>query len=135
MPDIPLTAKTARAARAEISARWPHKPIPYTGYDINGLAVLISLIREKDNHAKVATATRNRSLPPVRFVAHITTEPCTCTFTSIGQPMDNTTCNIHTHPSYPCDSCNCINYRPSHEKKSNHPWPKCICGHIAQDHN
>jgi hypothetical protein len=69
MPKIELKAKTARQARREISQRWPTQAVNYIGYDAHGEAVLMSLVREQGNNAYVATAHRNRSLPPVRFVA------------------------------------------------------------------
>ena|SRR5215472_5463641 len=67
---ILLKATTARGARAEIASRWPGKDINYTGYDKDGEAVLMSLVRG-ETKGNVATAKRNRSLPPVSFKADV----------------------------------------------------------------
>jgi hypothetical protein len=63
---IKLIAKTAREARREIAARFP-QGATYTGYDIEGQDVLMSLVRAKGDKASVATVRRNGSLPPVSF--------------------------------------------------------------------
>lgn len=63
-----LKAKTAREARAEISARWP-QGANYEGRDEDGVCVLKSLVRARGNKANVATLRRNRSKKPVEFWA------------------------------------------------------------------
>ena len=64
-----LEATSARAARKEIQARWPHYEVDFTGYDEDGNDVLLSSVRRLGDPAYVATARRNRSNKPVRFVA------------------------------------------------------------------
>lgn len=63
---IPLAAKTANQARAEIAHRFP-QGATYTGYDEDGEAVLLSLVRARGDKANVATARKNRCKRPVRF--------------------------------------------------------------------
>jgi hypothetical protein len=72
--NITLGAKTAKEARREIKSRWPDYPVNYKGYDKDGDCVLMSLVREKGNTTGVATVKRNRSLPPVSFVAEVPEE-------------------------------------------------------------
>jgi len=68
---IELDATTAKAARTEIRARWPQYEVDYTGYDEDGMDVLLSCVRRKGDKAGVATAKRNRSKPAVKFVATV----------------------------------------------------------------
>ena len=61
---------------------------------------------------------------------------CECKFIRVGLPMDNSKCPVHPQFLYHCDRCDCEDYRPHHEPTRNDGnWPKCLCGHIAQDHN
>jgi hypothetical protein len=67
---------------------------------------------------------------------------CTCRFVAVGLPMQPEGCKVHDQPAYACDyeGCNCKDYRP---RKPMNPsvagvargWPRCVCGHLAQDHN
>jgi len=66
--EFALEAKTARQARSEISRRFP-QGANYSGYDADGECVIMSLVRARGDKANVATVKRNRSKPPVRFVA------------------------------------------------------------------
>src|SRR5262245_37650444 len=68
MARVILKATNARAARLEISRRWPKIDVNYTGYDKHGESVLMSLVRGATK-GNVATAHRNRSEKPVKFVA------------------------------------------------------------------
>ena len=43
----------------------------YKGYDRHGECVLMSLVRKRGDKANVATAHKNRSERPVKFVAHV----------------------------------------------------------------
>jgi hypothetical protein len=61
-----LKATTAAEARREIKSRFPGGA-SYTGFDEDGQAVIMSLVREKGNKAYVATVARNRSKKAVRF--------------------------------------------------------------------
>lgn len=63
-----LKAKTAASARREIKDRWPGQDVRYTGYDRDGVAVIMSLVRGRTK-GNVATAVRNRSLRAVTFMA------------------------------------------------------------------
>lgn len=58
---------------------------------------------------------------------------CGCMFQGIGKVFDKSTCSTHTQTQYSCGVC--VDYVPSREPRSNVNWPRCICGHIAQDHN
>ena len=60
---------------------------------------------------------------------------CLCLFTAVGKPMNSQGCEVHSNFAYKCDCCSCEDYRPSSERRSQTHWPKCVCGHIAQDHN
>lgn len=62
---------------------------------------------------------------------------CTCTFRASGVSLDNTGCVVHTKATYPCDDpkCGCMDYRPHKAPTEQNKWPRCICGHIAQEHN
>lgn len=66
-------------------------------------------------------------------------DTCTCKFTQPGVPMDSSSCEVHTEPSYSCDDCSCLDYSPRREptKRADGSiaWPLCICGHVAQAHN
>lgn len=68
---VALQAKTARQARAEISASWPTLDVNYKGYNKDGECVLMSLVRKQGDKAYVATASKNRAGPAVRFEAEI----------------------------------------------------------------
>ena len=60
---------------------------------------------------------------------------CTCRFVAVGFSMDGHGCKVHTGLYYPCDQCSCGDYRPNAVKKFPNHWPRCVCGHIAQEHN
>lgn len=66
---------------------------------------------------------------------------CTCRFVAAGLPMQNEECVLHTEAKYGCDHCNCDDYRPMAAPaphaaiKGGFFWPRCLCGHAAQDHN
>ena len=64
---------------------------------------------------------------------------CTCKFVASGKDMDSMSCVIHHKMHYPCEHCDCHNYRPVKAPRDLYDggkqWPKCICGHIAQEHN
>lgn len=69
---------------------------------------------------------------------------CKCAYKGPGLPMVSTNCGVHTKAYYKCDGapgspCSCTDYRPRSEPKRNaagrREWPRCFCGHIAQDHN
>jgi hypothetical protein len=63
---------------------------------------------------------------------------CTCTFVAVGAPIAANGCKVHPHEVYACDhsACKCHNYRPITEASpSKGIWPRCMCGHAAQDHN
>ena len=62
-------------------------------------------------------------------------ELCFCRFVAVGFPMDGKECPVHGTKSYGCDECICTNYRPNKVKTAPVHWPRCICGHIAQEHN
>jgi hypothetical protein len=57
---VRLNATSAREARKEIQARWPHLEVNYKGYDTRGECVLMSTVRKQGDKAYVATARRNR---------------------------------------------------------------------------
>jgi hypothetical protein len=61
---------------------------------------------------------------------------CGCEFVAVGKPFDLSKCGGgHTVP-YRCDECkNCSEYKPSRVPGNHVDWPKCICGHIAHEHN
>ena len=62
---------------------------------------------------------------------------CTCKHVGDGMVMDSTDCVIHNiKPSYHCDHCDCDDYRPRREPIPGRMiWPRCVCGHAAQEHN
>lgn len=62
---------------------------------------------------------------------------CSCKFVKVGEAMDQSNCQVHSKQAkYACCSCKCEDYRPSAVKiMGKGPWPKCVCGHLAQDHN
>lgn len=64
-------------------------------------------------------------------------ELCFCRFVAIGEPMDGSKCDIHGTRAYVCEVgiCQCSNYRPNVAKEYPNHWPRCQCGHIAQEHN
>ena len=62
-------------------------------------------------------------------------ELCFCEFVAVGFPLRNTHCNVHSSSYYGCDECECTNYRPNTVKLRPTHWPRCVCGHIAQEHN
>jgi len=64
-----LQATDAREARREIRARWPQFEVNFTGYDEDGQDVFMSCVRKQGVKAGVATAKRNRSKRPVKFIA------------------------------------------------------------------
>lgn len=70
MARIPLSAKTAVSARAEIRQRWPKQDVNYYGYASNGECVIMSLVRGVTK-GNVATAVRNRSPKATRFEAEV----------------------------------------------------------------
>jgi hypothetical protein len=131
--DIPLVSTTAVKARSEISFRWPDLDVTYTGYDEDGEAVIMSMVRKKGSTANVATAMRNRAKKSVRFVAHVP-YICTCTFVASGVPMNSNNCHIHMGRAYGCDVCECTDYKPRSAPRDTF-WSICTCGHVAQDHN
>lgn len=61
-----LTATTTRVARKEAER---FAPCELHGFDGNDEVVFISSVRAMGDNSYVATATRNRSQRPVRFVA------------------------------------------------------------------
>lgn len=63
---IKLNATNAKEARAEIK-RLYLGGASYAGYDEDGNCVLLSLVRPRYNTANVATVTKNRSKPAVKF--------------------------------------------------------------------
>lgn len=71
---VTLKATTAKKARTEISGRWPTLNVNYKGYNKDGDAVLISMVRKQGDKANVATAYRNRSSRAVKFVAEVPEE-------------------------------------------------------------
>lgn len=60
---------------------------------------------------------------------------CFCRFMGVGQPLDGWECDVHGLNKFGCDHCQCIDYRPNEVKKRPRHWPRCVCGHIAQQHN
>jgi hypothetical protein len=64
---------------------------------------------------------------------------CFCTFRGVGKTLGNQiNCEIHrTQERYGCNmlGCPCDDYKPSSVKRSPGHWPRCVCGHIAQEHN
>lgn len=61
---------------------------------------------------------------------------CFCEFVFVGMPLKADKCETHKGQQFGCDFCQwCSDYRPVKVKKSPNHWPRCTCGHIAQDHN
>lgn len=60
---------------------------------------------------------------------------CLCRFIGVGVPLDGRDCKIHGTFKHGCDECWCQDYRPNKIKESPGHWPRCECGHIAQEHN
>lgn len=62
---------------------------------------------------------------------------CFCRFIAVGVAMDQKDCETHTKDSYRCDvrGCTCYDYRPNAIKTAPNHWPRCVCGHISQEHN
>lgn len=76
----------------------------------------------------------------------MSSDQCACKFVGKGLAMDTSECKVHENRKYPCDSCKstfgpiCKDYRPISEprydsEEDGRVWPRCICGHIAQEHN
>lgn len=66
--DVKLKARTAVEARREIHRRWPTQDVNYTGYNKQGEAVIMSLVRGA-TRGNVATVRRNDESKPVTFYA------------------------------------------------------------------
>lgn len=62
---------------------------------------------------------------------------CLCRFVAVGERLDDSQCETHEHRKYACDvqGCTCSDYRPNKVKTSPGHWPRCVCTHIAQEHN
>lgn len=60
---------------------------------------------------------------------------CFCRFVAVGMPLLSVECEVHNDDCYGCDDCMCADYRPSRIKEYPSHWPRCVCGHIAQQHN
>lgn len=66
---------------------------------------------------------------------------CTCN-PEKGKPLDYSTCDMHAAMAMqkgnkaPCGmkGCECGNYIPHTNRSPSLKWPKCTCGHSAQEH-
>lgn len=59
---------------------------------------------------------------------------CKCEFIRVGLPMNSVQCSVHKELEYQCDQCMCHDYRPSEPKLNPNHWPRCVCGHVAEEH-
>jgi len=89
-PATELIAKTAIGARREVRERWPQGG-DITGYTAEDETVYMTSVRAVGDKAHVATVTKNRAPPAVRFVG----KP--------NPPLDGS-------PQWGCDRCDCRGY-------------------------